>query len=261
MIPSRQHVDLANALADASGAILRRHFRTALEVDDKADASPVTTADREVEAELRRMIEARAPGHGIIGEEFGSDRAGAELVWVIDPIDGTKAFITGRPTFGTLLALLHEGLPVLGVIDQPIVGDRWLGAAGQPTLHNGRPARVRTCPRLEGARLSTTGSQYFTEDELRRFERVVKRVKFTTYGGDCYQYGLVAIGGIDVVIESGLKIHDHAALAPVVIGAGGVMTDWQGRALDVSSAGDAVASGDARVHEEVLAILAQEPQV
>lgn len=250
-------IDLAARLADASGAVIRSFFRTDLDADDKVDHSPVTIADREAESAMRALLAAHAPDHGVIGEEHGRENEGAELVWVLDPIDGTKAFITGKPLFGTLIALLHRGRPVLGIIDQPILGDRWVGAAGRPTLFNGKLAKTRVCEGLSRARLSTTGPQYFTEEGRRAFDRVAARAKLLSYGGDCYQYGLVASGGVDVVIESGLKLHDFAALVPVIEGAGGVMTDWQGRALDAASAGDVVAAGDARVHAEVLASLGE----
>ena len=250
-------VELAGALADAAGAVVLRYFQTGLDADDKADQSPVTVADREAEAVMRALLAARAPSHGIIGEEHGRENAGAEYVWVLDPIDGTKAFLTGKPLFGTLVGLLHHGVPVLGIIDQPVLGDRWLGVAGSPTLRSGRAARVRACAGLAQARLSTTGPQYFGDEGRRAFERVARQVKLLSYGGDCYQYGLVASGSIDVVIESGLKLHDFAALVPVVTGAGGVMTDWQGRALDAESGGDVVAAGDARVHAAVLEALAR----
>jgi histidinol phosphatase-like enzyme (inositol monophosphatase family) len=254
MVPGEM-LALALELVDRSGEVLRRHYRTALDVDEKDDKSPVTVADREAEATMRELLARRAPGHGIIGEELGRENEDAEHVWVLDPIDGTKAFITGRPTFGTLVALLERGRPVLGVIDQPITSDRWVGQRGEPTRHNGRAARTRTCPELARARLSTTGPQYFHDDERRAFERVASRARFTTYGGDCYQYGLVALGGVDVVIESNLKLYDFAALVPVVEGAGGVMTDWLGRSLDATSRGDVVAAGDARAHAAVLPLL------
>jgi histidinol phosphatase-like enzyme (inositol monophosphatase family) len=253
----RELIDLAEALADAAGGVVRRYFQTGIEADDKADQSPVTLADREAESVMRALIAARAPEHGIIGEEHGRENAGAEHVWVLDPIDGTKAFLTGKPLFGTLIGLLHRGVPVLGIIDQPVLGDRWLGVAGRPTTRSGRAARVRPCAGLGQARLSTTGPQYFSEEKRRAFERVAGQVKLLSYGGDCYQYGLVASGSIDVVIESGLKLHDFAALVPVVTGAGGVMTDWQGRALDANSEGDVVAAGDARVHAAALEALAR----
>jgi histidinol phosphatase-like enzyme (inositol monophosphatase family) len=257
MLPDDDLLSLAARLADAAGAVLRRHFRAGLEADDKPDLSPVTLADREAEAVMRELLALHAPGHGVIGEELGRDRDTAELVWVLDPIDGTKAFITGKPLFGTLVALLHCGRPVLGVIDQPVLGERWVGAHGRPTLFNGHPARTRACPSLARARLSTTGPQYFTDETRRAFDRVAEKAKLLTYGGDCYQYGLVATGHIDLVVESRLALHDFAALVPVIEGAGGVMTDWQGAPLSAESAGDVVAAGDARVHGEVIAVLGE----
>ncbi|WP_434044769.1 MULTISPECIES: histidinol-phosphatase [Sorangium] len=255
MTPSQELVDLAQRLADASGAVIRRYFRKGIEADDKEDASPVTVADREAEVAMRELLAARAPGHGIVGEELGRENEGAELVWVLDPIDGTKAFITGKPLFGTLIALLHRGRPVLGVIDQPVLGERWLGVVGRETLWNGAPARVRACAGLSDVRLSTTGPQYFSPAAARAFGAVAARAKLVSYGGDCYQYGLVASGCVDVVVEHGLKLHDFAALVPVITGAGGLMTDWEGRPLDAASAGDVVAAGDPRAHAEVLAAL------
>jgi histidinol phosphatase-like enzyme (inositol monophosphatase family) len=260
MIPDARLLDLANRLADASGAVIRRYFRAGLDADDKVDLSPVTVADREAEAAMRALLAAHAPDHGVIGEELGRERADAELVWVLDPIDGTKAFLTGKPLFGTLIALLHQGRPVLGIIDQPVLRERWLGAAGRPTTWNGQPARVRACPGLAQARLSTTGPEYFAGPRRDAFERVAARAKLLSCGGDCYQYGLVASGSVDVVVESGLKLHDFAALVPVIEGAGGRMTDWEGQPLDARSAGEVVATGDRRVHEEALAALAPRVQ-
>lgn len=255
--PKAELVELAESLADAAGVVIRGYFQTGLDADDKADQSPVTVADREAESVMRALLAARAPEHGILGEELGRENAEAEYVWVLDPIDGTKAFLTGKPLFGTLIGLLHHGVPVLGIIDQPVLRDRWLGVAGRPTARNGRPARVRSCAELAHARLSTTGPQYFTEAGRRAFDRLAAQAKLLSYGGDCYQYGLVASGSIDLVIESGLKLYDFAALVPVVTGAGGVMTDWEGRPLDVNSGGDVVAAGDARVHAAVIETLAR----
>lgn len=250
-------VAFAERLADVGGAVVRRHFRTPLKVDDKADSSPVTVADREAEAAIRALIEAERPDDGIVGEEHGTRNADAEWVWVIDPIDGTKSFVGGRPIFGTLVALLHRGAPVLGVIDQPVIGDRWVGAAGRRTLFNGRPASVRSCPGgLDAAALSTTSPDLFAGDDRAAFQRLSARTKVTVYGGDCYSYGLLAAGFGDLVVESGLKLYDFAALVPVVTGAGGLMTDWHGRPLDASSTGRVVAAGDPAVHAETLAILA-----
>ena len=161
MIPDQALIDLAHHLADASGAVLRRYYRAELDEDDKDDGSPVTVADREAEAVMRELLAARAPAHGVIGEEFGRTGEGAEIVWVLDPIDGTKAFITGKPLFTTLIGVLFRGQPVLGLIDQPIVGDRWVGAVGRATVLGSRPVRTRGEPSLSCARLSTTGPQYF----------------------------------------------------------------------------------------------------
>lgn len=237
-------IELAGRLADAAGTIARQYFRTAIAVDHKADESPVTQVDRGIEIALRRILEAERPADGIWGEEFGQERMEAEFVWVLDPIDGTKAFITGRPTFGTLIGLLWRGRPVLGVIDQPIVGDRWLGVAGQPTVHNGKPVTTRRCARLDLATISTTGPSDFSEPGLARFTALSEAARVRTFGGDCYQYGLLASGFLDIVVEEGLKLHDFAALAPVVIGAGGAMTDWQGAPLVSAERAAVMAVGD-----------------
>ncbi|HET8727290.1 MAG TPA: histidinol-phosphatase [Alphaproteobacteria bacterium] len=248
-------VALAERLVMAGGEVVRRHFRTPVAVDQKGDLSPVTVADREAERSIREILVRERPEDGIYGEELGAERIDAEYVWVLDPTDGTKAFITGRPLFGTLIALLYRGRPVLGVIDQPVIGDRWIGAAGRPTLFNGSPARTRSCPQLDDALLNTTSPDIFTAEELERFDRVRRQVRITTYGGDCYGYGLVAAGFVDLVVEAGLKLYDFAALVPILEGAGGLLTDWQGRPLGIESAGQVVAAGDRRTHEAALKLL------
>ena len=247
----------AGRLADASGAIVRRYFRTPVAVDDKADASPVTIADREAETAMRTLTAAAYPGHGIIGEEFGRDRAEAEYVWVLDPIDGTKAFITGKPLFGTLIALTRRGVPVLGVIDQPVTRERWIGVAGERTRFNGAPVATRPCPGLDRAIVNTTSPDLCDAVEGRAFARLARRCRLAQYGGDCYAYGLVASGFLDLVVEAGLKAHDFCALVPVVAGAGGVMTDWSGRALDLASDGRVVAAGDRAALEAAIAVLTE----
>ena len=246
---------IAHALADASGRVIRRYFRAPLAVDDKDDASPVTVADREAERAIRELLAEKRPGDGVIGEEFGSERADAEFVWVIDPIDGTKSFLAGRPIFGTLIAATRRGVPVLGVIDQPVSGERWIARRGAGAAFNGGPIAVRDCPRLGEAVVATTSPRLFTPDGMARFETVEKAAKHAVFGGDCYNYGLLAMGRIDVVVESGLKPHDFCALAPVVEEAGGTITDWSGRPLDAESGGDVAAAGDARLHREVLGLL------
>jgi len=249
-------IALAERLADASGAIVRRYFRTTLEVEDKPDKSPVTVADREAEAAIRELIEEAFPDHGIVGEEYGAVRADAKYVWVLDPIDGTKSFITGKPLFGTLIGLLHEGAAVLGVIDQPVLGERWLGARGRPTTLNGRPVHVRPCGELGRAALYATSPHMFEGADKQAFARVRDAVKLPLYGADCYAYGLLACGFADLVVEASLAAYDYCGVVAVIEGAGGVITDWTGAPLGLGSDGRVVAAGDRRSHERALELLA-----
>ena len=245
---------LALRLADLAGAAIRPLFRGQWSEEKKADRSFVTEADRAAEAAMRRLIEAEFPRDGIIGEEYGTRNETSGRQWVLDPIDGTTSFIAGRPIFGTLIALLQDGWPVLGIIDQPIAGERWVGRIGQPTLFNGAPAQAKPLKELGDAVLATTSPHLFTTEEADAFMSVAKQVaeKKIIYGGDCYNYGLVASGHIDVVIEAGLKPYDYAALVPVVEGAGGIMADWQGNPLDAGSDGTVIALGDPARLEDVL---------
>jgi len=245
---------LALHLADAAGAAIRPLFRGQWSEERKADRSWVTEADRAAEAAMRRLIEAEFPRDGIIGEEYGTRNESAGRQWVLDPIDGTTSFIAGRPIFGTLIALLQDGWPVLGIIDQPISGERWVGRIGQPTQFNGKPAQTRPLKELGDAVLATTSPHLFTNLEADAFMSVAKSVaeKKIVFGGDCYNYGLVASGHVDIVIEAGLKLHDYAALVPVVEGAGGMMSDWQGNPLDAGSDGTVIALGDPARLEDVL---------
>jgi myo-inositol-1(or 4)-monophosphatase len=249
-------IKLANDLADAAGAIIRPYFRAPLQADLKADQSPVTIADREAEQAMRALIAARRPDHGIHGEEFGLEGAGKPYRWVLDPIDGTRAFITGRPLFGTLIGLLHEGRPILGIIDQPITGERWVGAEGAPTTFRGPhgSAGTRDCAKLADAELSATSPELLG-DRRPDFDRLAAAARRVTWGGDCYAYGLLALGHIDVIAECGLKIWDWAALVPVIEGAGGRMTDWRGQQLTPGCAGDALAVGDAALLSQAVARL------
>ena len=227
-------------------------------MEAKGDASPVTEADRAAERALRAFLARRFPTHGIIGEEYGIERGDAEYLWVLDPIDGTRAFVTGRPLFGTLIGLLHRGVPVLGLIDQPVTGERWVGLAGQGTRFAspfGGTPRTRPCASLARAELSATSPEIFDTAQAPRFERVRGAARRVTWGGDCYAYGLLALGLVDVVVEGTLKPWDWAALVPVVEGAGGRMTDWQGRALTLDSPGEVVAVGDAALLPQVVALL------
>jgi histidinol phosphatase-like enzyme (inositol monophosphatase family) len=226
----RPLIDLALRLAAAAQPIARTYFRQPIPVDDKADKSPVTVADREIEQTLRRILAAERPQDGVIGEEYGADRPDAAHAWVIDPIDGTKSFITGKPSFGTLIGLLHRGEPVLGIIFQPITGELWLGAKGHPSTLDGREIRTRTGRALGQAYLYSTAPEMFAEgEEAQAFARLSARVKCTRFGADCYAYGLLACGCVDLVCEADLKLHDYTALFPVIEGAGGKVADWTGR--------------------------------
>ncbi len=251
-------IRLAPELAELSGEIIRRYFRTPLAVETKADTSPVTAADREAEAAMRQRIEAECPDHGVIGEEFGPARADAAYVWVLDPIDGTKSFISGKPLFGTLIGLVREGAPILGVIDHPALGERWIGARGAGTTFDGAPAKVRPCPGLGEAILFATSPFMFEGANADAFDRLCREVKYPLFGTDCYGYGLLASGFADLVVEAKLRPYDFCALVPVVEGAGGVMTDWEGRPLDLASDGRVAAAGDRRVHGECLKVLSRD---
>ncbi|WP_374446255.1 histidinol-phosphatase [Stella sp.] len=247
---------LAGRLADAAGAVIRPHFRSGVAIDDKADESPVTIADRDAETAMRRLIGDAFPDHGILGEEHGAVRLDAEFVWVLDPIDGTKAFISGVPVFGTLIALLQGGRPVLGVIDQPISGERWLGAEGHGTTLNGRPVRARACDRLDRATLFATSPDMFKGAEVDAFERLRRSVKLMRWGTDCYATAMVASGHADLVVESSLQPYDFCALVPVIEGAGGIATDWDGRPLRLGSGKRSAIAGDVRAHAAALECLA-----
>ena len=250
-----EYVALAVELAEAAGAALRRYFRTPVAVDAKPDATPVTAADREAERAMRALLAKRAPGHGIVGEEEGRENAEAEYVWCLDPLDGTKAFISGKPMFGTLVGLARRGTPVLGIIDQPVSRERWLGVAGRPTAFNGVPCRTRTCPSLAQALLNATTPDMFVGRDAARFALLAGQVRHALWGGDCYAYGLVASGHLDLVVEAELKPYDWCALVPIVEGAGGRMTDWKGAPLTIASDGRVVAAGDPALVEQAVRAL------
>lgn len=251
-------VRVAEAAADAAGAVIRPYFRSALATLDKSDESPVTRADREAECAIRTVLEQACPSFGLIGEEHGTIRGEARMRWVIDPIDGTRAFITGRPTFGTLIALLDGERPVLGLIDQPVSGERWIGAAGQPTRFRGGlngTVGTRPCPDLSAAELSCTAPDMVAGESAAPFARLAAAVRRVSWGGDCYAYGLLALGHIDIVAEGSLKLWDWAALGPILEGAGGCLTDWAGAPLRAGGDGRALALGDARLLPQVTRLL------
>lgn len=233
--------------------LVKRHFRARLDVTFKADSSPVTIADQQVEAALRTAIREKYPAHAQLGEEMGGD-VGEDWSWVVDPIDGTKSFICGVPLFGTLIALLHAGVPKLGVIDMPILDECWVGDSASTTW-NGKPVATSGCDTLDSARLFATSPDIFAGGDRLAYERVADAVAMRRYGGDCYLYGLLASGCCDLVIEAGLQLYDVMALVPVVEGAGGVITDWEGQPLRQGFDGRVVAAATPELHRAAVALL------
>ena len=256
----REYLALAHEMADASAAVIMEHFRRPIEIVDKNDRtrySPVTVADKNAESAIRALIRARFPDHGILGEEHAVENPDASLVWVLDPIDGTKAFISGFPTWGTLIALTEDGRPLIGMMNQPVTGERFFGHPegaylGEKKLH------TRACARLEDASLFCTEPEMFAPGyERNGFDALSARVVHTRYGGDCYAYSMLAMGFVDLVVEADLKPWDIQALVPIVAGAGGTITDWEGG--PAGKDGRVVAAGDAALHAEVLAVLRGAP--
>ncbi|MBL4692043.1 MAG: histidinol-phosphatase [Magnetovibrio sp.] len=254
-------VGLAVQLADTARGEVMPRFRTGIKADVKPDQSPVTEADRASELAMRKLINTTFPDHGILGEEFGSEKTDAEYVWVLDPIDGTNSFVTGKPLFGTLIALCHNQIPIVGIIDAPAVDERWIGAKGSTTTLNGSPISTRDCDDLGTSWLYATTPDMFEGDNEAAFLRLRAQVWRTVFGGDCYAYGLLSSGHVDLVCEASLGTYDFCALAPVVQGAGGIMTDWHGQALTLKSEGRVLAAGDAALHEKALKILASDSKI
>ncbi|MCC6890876.1 MAG: histidinol-phosphatase [Hyphomicrobiales bacterium] len=248
-------------LAAASGETILPFFRTALSVEDKGrpgSFDPVTAADHAAETAMRTLIRRTFPDHGIIGEELGNERPDAEYVWVLDPIDGTKSFISGMPAWGTLIALMRAGEPVFGMMNQPFIRERFSGD-GRSAHYRGpagtRELRVRPCAQLAGAVLFTTSPLLMNPSDRAHFGRVEQAVRLSRYGGDCYAYCMLAAGHVDLVIETELKPYDVLPLVPIIIGAGGIITDWEGGSP--GNGGRIVAAGDKRLHAEALRVLAQ----
>lgn len=250
-----QYLAFAHTLADAAGEVLREYFRTRTLAERKGDESPVTVADREAETVMRAMIEKEYPAHGVFGEEHARINPAARLQWVLDPIDGTRSFMAGYPIFTTLIALCEDGRPVLGVIDQPVLRERWSAAVGGQTLLNGEACHVRTSGDLAKAVVATTSTGYFMRNEREGFEALRKQSLSTVHGGDGYAYAMLATGQLDAVVDAQMKPYDFCALVPVVAGAGGVITDWAGAPLMMHSRGQVLAVGDKVVHDACLGLL------
>jgi myo-inositol-1(or 4)-monophosphatase len=246
-------------LADASGDAIRPFFRTSLSIEDKSHGrgfDPVTAADRAAESAMRALIQRNFPTHGVVGEEFNDERTDAEYVWVLDPIDGTKSFISGMPAWGTLIGLMRLGDPVYGMMHQPFIRERFFGD-GKSAHYRGpvgeRMLSTRACAELRDAILYTTSPLLMSAADRAAFAKVESAVKLSRYGGDCYAYCMVAAGNIDVVIETEIKPHDIAALIPIITGAGGIVTTWEGERAE--KGGRIIAAGDKRVHQAAMALL------
>ena len=246
-------------LATASGDAILPFFRTSLGVEDKGSAAgfdPVTAADRAAENAMRSLIKQSFPAHGIVGEEYGNERVNAEYVWVLDPIDGTKSFITGMPAWGSLIALTRNGEPVYGMMHQPFIGERFSGDGGAAQYRGPageRALNVRPCAALRDAMLFTTSPRLMNANDREIFGRVEDLVRLSRYGGDCYAYCMLAAGHVDLVIETELKPYDVLPLVPIIAGAGGIITTWEGGAPHAG--GRIVAAGDKRVHAAALEML------
>jgi inositol-phosphate phosphatase/L-galactose 1-phosphate phosphatase/histidinol-phosphatase len=245
----------AHRLADEGRRISLEFFRTRYDVTRKEDGTPVTDADLAIENALRQMIEQHYPAHGVFGEENDACRSDAEWLWVIDPIDGTKSFATGKPTFGCLIALLHHRQPVLGIIDMPALKERWLGMVERPTRLNEQLCRTSSTHELSAATLNATTPDMFNPEEWATFSSLGEAVRFRQFGADCYAYGLLASGFTDLVMEAGLGKYDYLALVPVIEGAGGCISDWQGQPLTFDSGSQVLASANARLHENTLRMI------
>lgn len=251
-------------LAEAAGEASMPFFRTALGACDKNVGGvfdPVTEADKAAEAAMRRLIGAQFPHHGVVGEEFGAKGESAEYVWTLDPIDGTRAFLCGLPLWGTLIGLSRHGAPVYGMMSQPFTRERFFGDGARADWRGpGREGRLeerklmtRACSSLAAATLMTTSPHQFAGDSAAAFDRVAKDCRLTRYGGDCYAYCMLAAGHVDLVIERGLQSYDIAPLIPIIEGAGGVVTNWDGGSAALG--GSVIAAGDKRLHEIAMARL------
>ncbi len=247
----------ASDLAEVARPILRSYFRQGVHVQDKADRTPVTVADRVTEQVLRAMIGERFPEHAVFGEEYGGEHEGARFCWVLDPIDGTKSFVSGIPLFGTLIGLLYEGRPLLGVLEMPALGERWLGARGMPSMLNGEPCRTSGSEHVDGAILCATSPDMFKGDDHLRFQAINNACRFTRFGTDCYGYGLLASGHVDLVVEADMEPYDILGVVAVIEGAGGVVSDWEGSPLGLGGKTRVVAAATPALHQRALELIHQ----
>ena len=252
---TQQHLQTALTAANAARQITLKHFRANLAITNKANQTPVTIADQETEQRLKDLILKRHPSHSFLGEETGATDNDEEWRWVIDPIDGTKSFATGNPTFGTLIALLHQDRPIIGIIDHPALNERWVGVRDHPTTHNNTPCTTSKVQNLAKASLYATTPDIFPATARPRFNHLSATVQFRVFGGDCYCYGLLSSGFTEAVCEASMNPHDYMALIPVVEGAGGIITDWHGEPLTLRSNGEVLAAGNRVLHRAAVEAL------
>ena len=236
----KELIDFAHYLADKSEIIAKNYFRLPNGEEAKSDDSPVTKADQEIEGMMRNEINKKYSDHGIIGEEYDNINENADFTWVLDPIDGTSSFIIGRPIFGTLIALTYKKQPILGIINQPITQERWLGVKDQGSWFNGQNIKTRKVTNIFDAVMCSSSPHYFQGDDQKVLQHLAKLTKYqkiggVIYGGDCYSFACLAMGLVDIVIEPGLKCYDYAATQPLIEMAGGVVSDWNGNDLELKS--------------------------
>ena len=254
----KEFISFGNFLADESEIVIKEYFRKTFTTEIKDDRTPVTIADKNTEQRIRNLIKKKYPNHGILGEEFEGLNPDNEFIWVIDPIDGTMSFIAGHKDFGTLIALLHNNKPILGVIDCPAHKERWIGIQNQPTTLNGDIVKTSKVQKLKDSYALSSGL-YFDDKVFRKnFDKITDQTKYYRFGGDCYMYGMLTSGLIDIVIEDTLKPHDYMALIPVIEGAGGVVTDIQNTDISLDSKGSIIATANRELHKEVMKVLAND---
>ncbi|MEM5518915.1 inositol monophosphatase family protein [Henriciella sp. AS95] len=261
-IPADSFVKFAKSLADDAREISLAGFRKDNAIISKNDQSPVTAIDRRVETLVRNLVESTYPAHGFLGEEFGSLNLEASDLWVVDPIDGTRSFITGWPIWGTLVAKLSHDAPELGIIDMPALNERWVGVCGDKCTFEDasgqmQQCQVSTCKALNEARFYTTNVLYFEAEDRQKIEAMLLATAVPRFGGDCYSYGLLASGHVDLVIEANLEPYDYLALVPVVQSAGGTITDWSGNNLNRHSDGRVIAASTPELHRQAMQFLAR----
>ena len=250
-----EFVDFANMLADSATATSMKYFRKNLDVENKDDESPVTVADKETEEIIRNKIRNNFPKHGILGEEYENENLDSEFIWVIDPIDGTRSFIAGHKDFGNLISLLHNNEPIIGIINCPAHKERWIGIKDKKTTCNGKKVLTSGVNKIENAYLFSSGIFFYEPIFRKGFEILKEKSKYYRLGGDCYMYGMLSSGLIDIVVEDTLKAHDYMALINVIEGAGGKITDKFGKSVNLQSDGSLIASSCDELHDKIIKII------